>query len=483
MQNAAYRSPCFASRPAAGLCALLAVVLAGVLSATAQTASSSASNPFYGSVNAPAPTAQAVRLSLDDAIRMGLEHNLGLVLQQQSQRVTEAQTLTAFNALLPDITAEAQTSVQQIDLLAIGFKPSLVTAFRPNVHISPIIKVDVTSAQLNLSQQLFNLAAYDAYRSAKQSVAGARLDTLNARGSVVIGVGTQYLKTLADAAQMDNTKALLQADQLLLRQVADQHEAGVATNLDELRARVQYQSQQQLLISAENAFEKDKIALTRQIGLDPAQKLELTDPAPYAEIATLPLDQVKQLAYSSRKDYLGLQSQVRAAELQRKAVRYERLPSLSFNGNYGVTGETHGLYHGTFLAGGSLSFPIFKEARLRGDREVADAQLGNLTAQIADLRVAIEAQLRDSLLDVQAANELVKVARSNVDLATETVQQATDRFAAGVDDNLPLVQAQATLAAAQSQLVNSLYQYNQAKLILARNSGVVETQYKVYLGR
>ena len=472
-----------ARRSVALWAALLGVVLAGGLPAYAQTASSSASNPFLGSVNAPAPTAEAVHLSLDDAIRMGLDHNLGLVLQQQSQRATEAQTLTAFNALLPDITAEAQTSVQQIDLLAIGFKPALVAAFRPNFHINPIIKVDVTSAQLNLSQQLFNLAAYEVYRSARESVVGARLDTLNARGSVVIGVGTQYLNALADAAQMDNTKALLQSDQLLLKQVVDQHAAGVATNLDELRARVQYQSQQQALIRAQNAFEKDKIALARQIGLDPAQKIELTDPAPYAEIAMLPLDQVKQLAYRSRKDYLGLQSQVRAAELQRKAVRYERLPSLSFKGNYGVTGETHGLYHGTFLAAGSLTFPIFKEARLRGDREVVDAKLGSLTAQTADLRVAIDAQLRASLLDVQTANELVKVARSNVDLATETVQQATDRFAAGVDDNLPLVQAQATLAAAQSQLVNSLYQYNQAKLNLARNSGVIATQYKVYLGR
>jgi outer membrane protein TolC len=84
---------------------------------------------------------------------------------------------------------------------------------------------------------------------------------------------------------------------------------------------------------------------------------------------------------------------------------------------------------------------------------------------------------------VQSSNELVKVARSNVALATEELQDATDRFTAGVDDNLPVVQAQAVLAAAQSQLINTLYQYNESKLALARNTGVVESQYKVYLGR
>jgi outer membrane protein TolC len=54
---------------------------------------------------------------------------------------------------------------------------------------------------------------------------------------------------------------------------------------------------------------------------------------------------------------------------------------------------------------------------------------------------------------------------------------------AGVDDNLPLVTAQSTLASAQSNLIESLYQYNLSKLQLARASGILEQQYRVYLGR
>ena len=52
-----------------------------------------------------------------------------------------------------------------------------------------------------------------------------------------------------------------------------------------------------------------------------------------------------------------------------------------------------------------------------------------------------------------------------------------------MDDNLPLVAAQATLAAAESGLVESLYQYNLSKLALARAAGVLEAQYRLYLGR
>jgi outer membrane protein TolC len=75
----------------------------------------------------------------------------------------------------------------------------------------------------------------------------------------------------------------------------------------------------------------------------------------------------------------------------------------------------------------------------------------------------------------------VSVAKSNLDLATTELDQSTQRFRAGIDDNLPLVQAQSTLADAQSQYVSTVYQYNQAKLGLARNLGIIDTQYQAYL--
>jgi outer membrane protein TolC len=87
------------------------------------------------------------------------------------------------------------------------------------------------------------------------------------------------------------------------------------------------------------------------------------------------------------------------------------------------------------------------------------------------------------MLDVNAANELVKVAQSNVDLAQQELSDERDRFAAGVDDNLAVVDAEGTVASAQAQLVQTLFQYNVAKLQLARNSGVVETRYREYLGK
>ena len=437
-----------------------------------------------GGVVVERATPGALPLSLDDAIERGMKRNLQIELSRQNERYVHGQLLTVKNSLLPSMTAKGQTGTQEINLAALGFKPgSLEGLGIPAGTISQIVKVSTTSAQMDLNQQLFNVPAYYLYRAAQKADIAASLTTLNTRGSVVLQVGTQYLLALADAAQIENAQALVKSDEVALQQATASHDAGVGTNLDMLRARVQLQTQQQVLINAENTFAKDKIQLNRLIGLPAEQELKLTDTAPYAEFAELPLDQAKALAFERRKDLLSLQAQLEVADRTRKAVKSERLPALAFDGYYGVLGETRGLYHGVFSAAGKLTFPIFEEGQLRGELEVAEAQKRALQQQIDSLKVTIEQQIRSSMLDVQSSAELVKVAQSNVGLATEQLQQASDRFAAGVDDNLPVVQAAATLADAQSRLVSTLYQYNQSKLMLARNTGVVETQYKVYLGR
>lgn len=428
-------------------------------------------------------TGQPMPLTLDEAVELGLKHNLQLTLARQNQRLVHGEVLTVANNLLPSLTAKATTGTQSINLAAMGFKPSSLESFGiPPSQFKTIVKVSTTSAQLNMDQQLFNVPAYYLYRAAQKADRVASMTELNQEGAVTVNVASQYLLALADASEIENARALVKADQVAFQQADDSHKQGVGTNLDVLRARVQLQTEQQTLISAEDTFSKDKIILNRMMGIPADQELTLTDKAPYSQFSELPLDEAKKTAYSRRKDLLSLEAQLEVAERASKAVKFERLPSLSFNGRYGVIGETHGLYHGDFTAQGKLSVPIFEEGQLRGEREVADAQADALRKQIASLRVTIDEQIRSAMLDVNSSAQLVEVARSNVDLAREELDQASQRFTAGVDDNLAVVRAQAALAQAQTQLISTLYQYNVSKLLLARNTGVVESQYKSYLG-
>jgi len=435
-----------------------------------------------GGTAIPRATDGPLALSLDDAIAFGMKGNYQLSALRTEDRQVRGSILTAENALLPSLTASARTATQEINLAAMGFKPALLSSFGLGA-ISTIVKVDTTAAQINLDQTIFNVPAYYLYRAAQKAADATSLGVLNGRGSVTLSIGTAYLKALADTAQIEDAKALLKADEVAFNQATLSHDAGVSPNIDVLRTRVQFQQQQQALIQAENTFAKDKISLNRLMGLPAGQELTLTDTVPYADLAQLPLADALTLAYTRRKDLLMLQAEVEATVRERKAARAEHLPTVAFGGYYGVLGETRGLYHGVFNAQGTLKIPIFKEAQYKGEREVASAQLTSLQQQIQSLRVTIEQQIRSSMLDVDSTSQQVKVAQSNVALATEELDEVTQRFKAGVDDSLPVVRAQATLANAQNRLISTTFQNNQAKLNLARNTGVVETQYRQYLNR
>lgn len=445
-------------------------------------------SPYAGSVTTAHLTAATLPLSLEDAVRRGLEHNLAVVLARQQQDAASGRQLQALNPLMPNIDAQATRARQQINIEALGFRPGLLAQLPPGFFpvgpaFNPIITVELVSAQANLQQALFNASAFEEHRAARDGQSAAEYDALSTRDLAILTVASSYLEVLADAANVDNARSLLQADTVLLQQVKDAHQAGTATHLDQLRAQVLYEEQQQALIAAQNALDKAKITLERQIGLPAGQPIQLTDTTPYADLEEMGLAGALQTAYAQRPDYKSMQAQVRAAEHQYKAARMERLPSLSFQGNYGVTGTVGSVYHGTFLAAGNLSVPLFREASLRGDRDVAQAGLQRAQSQLADLHEKIGAQVRDSLLDIAATRHLVDVARSNVALAEQSLRDTTDRFQNGVDDTLPVVEAQAALAAAQAQLVNSLYQFNRSKLQLASDLGVLEQQYRAYLGQ
>jgi outer membrane protein TolC len=450
---------------------------------------SSLNNPYYGSITLHPATDGVIKLSLDDAIARGLSANLGLKEAEQGEKTLRGQETAALQYFLPAVTVSGGHAVDEFNLAALGFSTGLlgkVAGLFPGVdfsNIALITKANVTTGQINYEQTLFSGTYIDGYKAVRAAEKSAYFSKMSARGEVVQQVANAYLAVIADQSQVANDKALLDADKVLLDQEHAKHEAGTAANLDELRARVQYQQEDQIVLADDNKREKAEILLKREIGIAPGQRIELTDPNPYSELAMQTPDELKTTAYANRQDYQNLQAQQREARMALGAYKAERFPSLSFKGNYGVTGVTGSVYHGTVSAVGTLSVPIFKEASLRGDTEVAKAQLLGVSQQLAELHDRIDQQVRSAMLDVQSTQQLVQVARSSVDLATQALSDETDRFHAGIDDTLPLVQAQASLQSAESNLTESLYQFNQAKLALARATGVVELQYRAYLGK
>jgi len=232
---------------------------------------------------------------------------------------------------------------------------------------------------------------------------------------------------------------------------------------------------------ARNNYAKQKLVLARTIGLATGQEFNLTEREPYEPLTPMSVEDALRQAYTSRADYQAAVQQVRGAERFRSAATAEHLPSLNFAGNYGAAGVNVGDSHGVFEVGATLAIPIFAGGRARADGLQAEATLRQNRQQLENLRAQIDYDVRTALLDLASAADQVEVARSALDLANQTLDQARDRFTAGVADNLEVVQAQEAVASANENYISSLYAHNLAKVSLARAIGFAEQGVKQYL--
>jgi outer membrane protein TolC len=442
--------------------------------AAGQNGAQPTQDSFHGSIVNGKATGDVIDLSLDDAIQRGLRQNLGIILQSSAQKNANGQRLEELQSLLPTVNATGSIEVQQVNLAAFGLKfPGL------NPIVGPFQVVDFRAY---LTQNVVNVSALKNYLAAKHNFEGAKFTAEDARDLVVLTVGNAYLLCIADAARIEAVNAELATSKVSLDQATAAHDAGTSPRLDVLRAQVDYQNEQQSLISTKNNLEKDKLALARTIGLPLDQQFRLTDLVPFKTLDNVDPQTAFTQALKARKDLAAYAEQVKAAEDEKSSARAYQYPVASAAADYGDIGTTPGHSHGTFSATGQISVPVLQIARTRGQEQVADAQYEQSKARLSDQVQQVNQDVRDSLLDIQSAAKLVDSTHSNVELANQALSDAQQRYHAGVADNLPVSQAQSQLEQANDQYISALYQHNVAKLALARALGAAQTNYKDYLG-
>lgn len=445
---------------------------------TPQAPSSSSQNPYMESVPEGKATSEVLPISFKDAIDRGLRNNLGILLTSDTTLAARGQKWHELSALLPNVSGAVSENVARINLAAEGFRFS-GPAFAGIPHlVGPFGFFD---ARLNFSQTLFDWNALQRERGASQNEKAVEYTYKNARELVVLAVGYTYLQAIAAEARVDTAQAEVNTAQALFNKAHDQQTAGVSPAIDALRAQVEYQTRQQQLIVAKNEFAKQKLTVARVIGLPVGQEFNLIEKEPYQPLTPMPIDVALQRAYTYRSDFLAAQQKVRSSEFFRRAATAEHLPSLEVGGSFGDTSVTPGDIENTYQIAATLKIPIFQGNRSHADALQAEATLRQDKQNLENLRGQIDYEVRTALLDLQAASDQVQVAQSSVDLANQTLTQARDRFAAGVTDNLEVVQAQESLASANESYIASLYAHNVAKVELARAIGYAEEGVKQYL--
>jgi outer membrane protein TolC/ABC-type transporter Mla MlaB component len=419
--------------------------------------------------NAPA---EVLRLTLDQAVSLALKQNPTAQIAILTAAQSEQDKNIARADLLPQANARISDEAQKINLLAqFGGKtpfPGFPKTLGP---------YQVFSAGPSVSAPVFDLTLWHRYQASRNTVNASKANSLSTREQVILLTVSQYIGTLRAMANVQASQSRVDLAQALYDQAADLQKEGVGTGIDTLRANVELQNEKQRLLEAENDRETFLYGLSRLLNLDPRQKIELADSLSFFDTPQPEVTVSIDTALADRQEWKALSSQVKAAENQKRAARDSRLPSVRFDGEFAYVGTSGNTTLPTYTYQGSVNLPLFTGGRIRAQVVSADLEIRRLEEQQADLRNQIALDVKTALLNLDSARSEVQVANLGVQLSKEEVDQARDRFKAGVANNIEVIQAQDSLSRANDNQIAALYRFNQARADYARSIGQMEKVY------
>jgi outer membrane protein len=428
-----------------------------------------------GFAQAPAQTTaspETVKLTLEQSVALALKQNTTAQIAILQAAEAQQDSNIARAGLLPDATLQVSDSARRQNL-ATGLGTTIPISGFPQ-HVGPF---QVFNAGVAFGGPVFDLTLWKRYQAAKELAGAQKATSYSTREQVILLVVSQYIGSLRAVANVTASRSRVELAQALYDQAADLQKEGVGTGIDTLRANVELQNEKQSLIQAENDRDASLFILSRLLNLDPRQKIELGDSLGFFDTPQPEMDPSIDAALAERQEWKSLEEQIKSARHEKQASQAERLPSLRFDGNwaYQGTSSNNGIPVYTYEAG--ISMPLFTGGRIHAEIVKADLQIKVLEQQKADLRNSIALDVKTALLNLESARNEVQVANLGVELAKEEVDQARDRFKAGVANNIEVIQAQDALARANDNQIVALYRFNQARADYARGIGQMEKVY------
>jgi len=411
-----------------------------------------------------------IRLTLKQAVALALKQNPQVQIAVLNIAESKQDRSLARSGLLPQADLRISDSVMRENIEALFGKPF------PGIpeHIGPF---QFFQAGPGFSFPLLDLTAFRRWQAASHEVGASERDSESIREQTVLLVVSQYLGTLQSSANVTAAQSRVQLAQALYDQAADVQKHGAGTGLDTLRAQVELENQQQRLIEAQTQLRTSTYGLAQLLNLDPSEQIELADQLSFFETPAFPGDTTIQQAYQQRPEMEALEEREREAELSRKQASEQRLPTISVSGNWDYTGLSVPSAIPTYTYSANLDFPLITSGRIRAQMTKAELDLKKLEQQRQDLRNQIALQVKTALANLESARHEVDVANRGVKLAQEEVNQARDRFAAGVANNIELITAQDALERANNNQISALFTYNQSRADLARATGHIQDLY------
>lgn len=476
-------------------CTALATVVA-VVAPSSRSHAQAAPQPTPVTIPATSQpnAANAVALSLDDAVRMAESQSEAVQIARAGVQRSEGQRLQARSQLFPQIfgsggytrtlksqyqgiggdTAEPDTTgpkppappcdayLRDANASVADRLAGLEQASRCGAGVDPFAafsslpfgQANQYQLGLSVSQNLFTGGRVAAQNEA--AAAGRRaadIELTAQRAQIVLDITQAYY----DAALADRLVAIADASftqtENVLRQVQLNKTVGNVSEFELLRAQVTRDNQRPQVIQRRSDREVAYLRLKQLLNIPLNQPVALTTQIEdsTAAPAGIRLAGVAVSSYltpdTASANRAGVRQAAEALDAQQELLRVarsQRLPSLSLSTQYGaVAYPLSGLpgtndFRANWTVGIAAQIPIFTGGRIRGDEMVAQSNVAESRARLQQVREFAALDARVALNALNQANAAWEASRGTAEQAFRAYTIAEVRFREGISTQLEL---------------------------------------------
>lgn len=400
--------------------------------------------------------AQAVNMTLDEAIQLALEHNRTIKQSIADREQARWQLSEARRKGNPNVSWSSQAE-------AIG-----------GSYYDSYEKKRLFNNSLEARMPIYDGGTLKEGRiSARYGLNAADLNLENTLQTVRYQTTSYYYRILQAADQVAVSEEQVKTLQEHLRIVNAQFRAGTVAKADVLSTEVRLANAQQSLVNYRNDYDIAMATLCNYLLLPVDTVIRPPEQLTYNKY-DLNLTNCTAYALTNRPDAAAADYSVKQAESSQRAAKAGLRPQVNAVATGGRNGDKpfSDNRSDSWTAGISASWNIFDGGLTEAQVNEADATVIKAQEQAAATRESIQLDVRSSYLSLLAAEKNIATTKLAITSAEEDYRIAQVRYQAGVGTNLDVMDASDKLTQAKMNYYAALYEYNIAKASLDKSMGI-----------
>ena len=403
-----------------------------------------------------APT--VTMLTLSQCIDITLRTNPTIIAALYSVDVSKEQVGEALSNYYPQVSAQAAYN---------RLKPY------PGMSLVPQTAYNAYTGSISLNQTILDFGkTSSSVGISRYNLESSRMNLNTTEDTTILSVKQAYYAVLQAKRNLDVAADVIKQYQLHLDQAQGFYKVGTNAKIDVITAEVNLSNAKLALINADNTLKIAWVTLRNAMGVSNAPEFTIEDNLSFKKYP-ITLEDAAVRAFENRPDLKSIIAQVHAAEENISLQRTGYYPFLSGNASYSKEEIDLSPYtiSSSWDIGVALNIPLFNGFLTSHQVAQAKSNLYLVKENEEALRQQIILDVRQSYLNLQAAEASISAAKLSADEATENLALANGRYVAGVGSTIEVSDAFASYVSAEAAYNAALYNYKIAQASIENAMG------------